>query len=362
MRRNDVAYWERRAAQQTYDYMESAEDLAKDLQTTYRKASRWIDSQSRRIFEKFRSKYALSEKKARALISRIASGPEIDGAMKAMEIYGTNDAEYWEAVKTLDSAAYASRIRRLRDLQNEINITMQSVFDQERVASQAFYTDVAQEGYYRTIFDIQQRAGCGFSFARISEDDIDRILHIKWAGGNYSSRIWGNTQKLAMSLKEELLVNFITGRTEREASRIIADAFAVGAFNARRLVRTESNFVSSEATALAYKEAEVEKYRYVATLDLRTSKVCRALDGQEFLVSERKVGTNCPPMHPWCRSTTIAAPTAEELASMQRRGRDPVTGRSIIIPASMTYKDWYAAYVEGNEEALAIEKALRKRG
>ena len=92
---------------------------------------------------------------------------------------------------------------------------------------------------------------------------------------------------------------------------------------ARRLVRTESAFVSGEVTAQAYEEAEITKYRYVATLDLRTSEICRELDGQEFAIKDRKVGVNYPPMHPWCRLTTIAAPTAEELANMKRRAVGP---------------------------------------
>jgi SPP1 gp7 family putative phage head morphogenesis protein len=361
MRRNDVKYLERRAAQQTYDYMERAEDLARDLARIYQKASVWITEQSNRIFEKYRSKYGLTEKKARALLTKIITQPDIDRLINVMEAHAKGDAAYAEALKELDSAAYASRIRRFRDLQNELDITMTQIFDQEKTKTRAFYTDIAQEQYYRSIFDVQQRAGVGFSFARISEDDIDRILHIKWAGGNYSSRAWGNTQKLAKILREELLVSFITGRTEREVARIISDSFNSGAMKARRLVRTESNFVSSEATALAYQEAQIEKYRYVATLDLRTSRICRELDGQEFPVSARKVGTNCPPMHPWCRSTTIAAPTEEELKSMQRRGREPVSGKSILVPASMTYRDWYKIYVEPNPEALQLEGQIWKK-
>jgi hypothetical protein len=85
MRRNDVKYWERRAAQQTYDYMERAEDLARDLARIYQKASVWITEQSNRIFEKYRSKYGLTEKKARALLTKIITQPDIDRLINVME-------------------------------------------------------------------------------------------------------------------------------------------------------------------------------------------------------------------------------------------------------------------------------------
>ena len=45
-----------------------------------------------------------------------------------------------------------------------------------------------------------------------------------------------------------------------------------------------------------------EEYRYVSTLDSRTSAVCRNLDGQVFKYNEGPT----PPQHFGCRSTTVA--------------------------------------------------------
>ena len=180
---------------------------------------------------------------------------------------------------------------------------------------------------------------------------VDRILKSKWSGKNYSKRIWSNTQALANDVQEELLINFLTGRTDREAAEVIRNKFGTGAMEARRLIRTESCFVAGEMTAKAYEEADIERYRYVATLDLRTSQICRELDGKVFLLKDKKAGTNYPPMHPWCRSTTIATWSDEELAGMKRRARDPVTGKTYTVPANMTYKEWYKQYVEGKPEA-----------
>ena len=182
-----------------------------------------------------------------------------------------------------------------------------------------------------------------------------------WSGQNYSKRIWKNTQGLANTVKEELLINLLTGRTNREVAEIIANKFASGAAKARRLVRTESNFISSELNHEAYKEAGIEEYQYLATLDLRTSEICRELDGKIFKVSERKVGVNCNPMHPWCRSTTIPVVDREFLNDGTRSARDPVTGEVIKVPASMNYKEWYEKYVEGSSEAKTAEKKLKNK-
>ena len=182
---------------------------------------------------------------------------------------------------------------------------------------------------------------------------------MNWSGSHYSQRIWKNTQELSETLKQELLVSLLTGRTDRETSEVIMNRCGAGAMQARRLVRTESCFLSGELTARSYEECGIEKYRYLATLDLRTSKICRELDGKIFSMKDRKAGKNYPPMHPWCRSTTISVIDEDELRNMKRRAYDPKTGRTETVPANMTYDQWYKKYVKGNAQAEAEEKSVQ---
>lgn len=114
-------------------------------------------------------------------------------------------------------------------------------------------------------------------------------------------------------------------------------------------MRTESAYVENAAQARAYDEAGIEKYRFVAALDKRTSEVCATLDGKVFELSKAKAGTNYPPMHPFCRSTTIADFGDEELAGLERRAKDE-NGNTVKVPADMTYQEWYGKYVEGIEQ------------
>lgn len=68
-------------------------------------------------------------------------------------------------------------------------------------------------------------------------------------------------------------------------------------------------------------------------------------------MSEAAPGKNYPPLHPWCRSTTILYVSEELLAGMKRRAYDPSTGKTMIVQANMTYKEWFEKYV-GKEKAL----------
>ena len=140
--------------------------------------------------------------------------------------------------------------------------------------------------------------------------------------------------------------------------KIIANKFDQGIFEARRLVRTEAAFVSGELNAEAYEECDLQKYQFLATLDLRTSEICRSLDGKRFFLKDRQVGKNYPPMHPWCRSTTIAVISEDDIKKLKRRALNPETGRTELVPASMTYGEWYKKYVKDNPKAKGQEKAI----
>ena len=184
---------------------------------------------------------------------------------------------------------------------------------------------------------------------------------IPWSGKHYSERLWKNSKTLTKAIKEELLIDLITGRPENEAVKIIANKFDQGIFEARRLVRTEAAFVSGELNAEAYEECDLQKYQFLATLDLRTSEICRSLDGKRFFLKDRQVGKNYPPMHPWCRSTTIAVISEGDIKKLKRRALNPETGRTELVPASMTYAEWYKKYVKDNPKAKGQEKAIQNK-
>lgn len=97
----------------------------------------------------------------------------------------------------------------------------------------------------------------------------------------------------------------------------------------------ENNIAEIES----YKEADIEKYVFLATLDSKTCPICGDLDGKIFCVKDAKIGLNLPPMHKDCRCTTIAyMGDGEEL--INRRARDPVTGKNYVLDKNINYSNW----------------------
>tara|TARA_Y100001956_G_scaffold3132_1_gene3087 strand:- start:961 stop:2115 length:1155 start_codon:yes stop_codon:yes gene_type:complete len=75
--------------------------------------------------------------------------------------------------------------------------------------------------------------------------------------------------------------------------------------DAERVVRTATNHVTTQARARLYEDNEdiVYGYRIVATIDTRTSTICKTLDGKVVKLTARV--QPLPPFHPNCRTTTV---------------------------------------------------------
>ena len=167
----------------------------------------------------------------------------------------------------------------------------------------------------------------------------------------------------------ELLAGFLTGRSYRKTAKAVEEEMAVRAFEARRLVRTESTYIANQAELEGYKECGIDKYRFLATLDMRTSEMCAAMDGKVFEVSEAETGKNLPPLHPWCRSSTVPEIDGKAEQGMKTRtARDPKTGKPYTVPADMTYGEWkrsvndkYGAGTWENERKKAINAGSDKK-
>lgn len=352
-------YWQERAVWNMYNSMEEAEGIADEVAKVYMQSSKYLQLHMENIFEKYKKEHRLSDAEARLLLEN-ADSMKVQELIRKLE-NGEESRSKKELLAELEAPAYQARIERLDRLQSQIDDIMQRVYGQEQKISTAFYESFAKQAYYRSIFEVQKNTGVNFQFEHVSEKQISRVLSMNWSGKHYSERIWKNTEGLAKELKTELLVSLITGRTDRETAEVIEQKFACGAKNARRLIRTESSFLHGELAAASYRECGIEKYQFLATLDLRTSKICRSMDMKVFALKERKTGVNYPPMHPWCRSTTVAVIEGEDLERLKRSAYNPSSGRIEKVPASMTYEQWYEKYVKGNQEALNEEKAIKNQ-
>lgn len=105
------------------------------------------------------------------------------------------------------------------------------------------------------------------------------------------------------------------------------------------LVRTSINQVANAASQQVYEGNQdiTKKYRYIATLDTRTSAICRALDSREFEYGKGPL----PPQHFNCRSTTVPVIDykALDIPPPPEGKRASMDGP---VPGNETYGQWLA--------------------
>jgi SPP1 gp7 family putative phage head morphogenesis protein len=101
------------------------------------------------------------------------------------------------------------------------------------------------------------------------------------------------------------------------------------------LVRTSINQVANSASQQVYEANQdiTKKYRYVATLDSRTSSICAALDGREFEYGKGPM----PPQHFNCRSTTVPIIDPDILPPSTIAKRASADGP---VPINTSYGQW----------------------
>ena len=337
-------YWTKRKANLIYEQMDKAEKQADKFDKVYKESKAYLDKQINKVFDKFQRDYGLSERDARHVLKNMKDQKDLNELRKVLEAR-PNDPNIQRLLADLDSPAYAYRMKRLERLNDDLDRMRESIYHSEKKGSDSFYSDLMKDSYYKATFDLQQQTGLAYSFSDLPETEIKRLRGLKWTGEAYSDRIWSNTGALASSVKDELLVSLMTGRSVRDTSQAIAERFEAGQNKARRLVRTESAFFHNQMELLSYEDAEITKYKFVAVLDKRTSHICQEHDNKVYNTADAVPGVNYPPLHPWCRSTTIAHDDDIEYSKLERRARNPETGKVEYVPADMSYKEWYDKYV-----------------
>ena len=339
-------YWDNRAAKRLIEAEKQSNDYIKKVKKIYSKANDDIKKELANVYKNYSKETGIDVHTLKILLSKEVT----DEFWKTLKGQG---------LKKYVQANYKSRINRLEQIQGQLYAKAKEIYKEELNTVYGHYRSVINESYNKTIYDTQIGTGYDFTFNKLDDKMIETVLNTKWYGGNYSSRIWGNTDMLANRVSETIGGALISGKPYYKTANEIADIFGVAQYYAERLVRTETNHFNAEAEALAYKELGVEKYVFVATLDNRTSKMCQEHDGKIYDFKDMETGVNYPPLHPNCRSTTRGYLGEEDEKTLKRRARNPVTGKTEIID-NISYSEWKKQHV--NNTVPEFKKNIIQNG
>lgn len=358
MAREPINYWEKRSTELMKRLEKGTENTINSLIKAYEQATKDINREITKIFQNYAKDTGLTKETLQQLLTKKESEVYYKNLLEVINNNITDENIKKKLLAKYNAPAYSYRISRYEALQQNIDVELKKLANIEQQITEIRYVDTIQEGYYHTIFDIQNGTGIGFSFSQLDKKTINLLLHENWIdNANFSQRIWDNSEKLGEYLKTQLTADSMSGKSIQKIAKELSEYMNVGLYNAIRLVRTEVNHFANEAEMLSYEELEIEKYRFIATLDNRTCEHCAALDNRVFKVKERKPSKNYPPIHANDRCTTVAEFDDDVLDGLQRRARDE-DGKPILVSQDTSYKDWYNKYV--NKEEGIIDNIFNK--
>gem|GEM_PF-1071971 len=340
----------------------SADETLAQLQTAYAKASKEIQGEIRRLYERYGDEHGLSYADAIKYIDqsdyrewRMSLADYVDRINK------TGDEEL---LRELDTLSTRSRVTRLETVQTAVKVNAAELAQKGQDAVTQLLSDTYTDTYYRAAYDMQMGVGMGSTLEMLSPGAVAKAVSYPWSGADYSKRIWDNADRMTSTLQATITQGLIQGKDIRQMTKAITDATGASVYNAERLVRTETAYAVESAELKSYADDGITQYEILAALDERTCKICGGHDGEVHDTDKAVVAKNYPPYHARCRCTTIAHFSQEQLDEWGDTGpsvrfaRD-AEGKGVMLPADTKYNDWFDQYVKADKAYATKVKAYQ---
>ena len=285
---------------------------------------------------------------------------------KILALLGRSDARILERLLATDMSALtrARQEELLRDIREIVTSVYTDATGQLQIDLEAYakYESEYQLDLFKTVVPVS------LDYVAPAADQIVAAVNSRPFQGRLLKEWYRDLEEGAFRrLRDTIRMGVVEGRTVEQMVRDIrgsaANGYKDGILETNRrvaeaTVRTSVAHTNNAARDVFYgRNARLLKgVQWSATLDGRTSAVCRARDGQVYPVDS---GPR-PPAHPNCRSSTI--PVLKSLRELGISGIDlPVGTRASMdgqVAADTTYDSWLRRQpVEFQDDVLGKAKA-----
>lgn len=264
-------------------------------------------------------------------------------------------------LKKLENASARVHISRLEAIQLEIQQQLELLFGNQIDEIDDLLKRVTGGGYTRTAYEIQRGLGLGWDMTALDQRKLESLTAKPWTtdGRTFRDRCWTNKNELVHTLHTQMVQGMLRGDSPEKVIQALQKQFGVSRYKARRLVHTETSYFNACSTLQTYKDLGIARIEIIETLDSRTCETCGGLDGTVIPLAQYAPGVTVPPFHPNCRGTT--APYYDDMDG-ERAARN-AGGEVYYVPASMSYADWKAIFVDGGgKDGLTVAYGLGKIG
>ena len=217
------------------------------------------------------------------------------------------------------------------------------------------------------LLDYNELAGFNLFSSVLPETSIERLVDSAQLEGA-TVKAWNNGLNADQKkrLERELKIGVSLGETTPMLAQRIVQALQKNKRDATAIALTGAGAIVSEIRQAFFEANDdvIKCYKYQATLDTRTSELCRAYDGLTWDKDYKPIGHEFPFRKPRvnthfnCRSTIIPVTKSwDELGIEGMDGANDRTRSSMngYVPQDMTFNDWLKT-----QSPETIEKTLGK--
>lgn len=225
-----------------------------------------------------------------------------------------------EYIRRMYSRAYKNIEEDIKKLYNELNengsLTTTELYQYDRYQAllesikieigvikntlTKHMTEVLSNAYKDAFGMSEEMLGADSPWGIQNQKMLESMLKTKWAGSNYSQRIWKNTNAIAKRIESDVATALTQGKNPRMLAKQIQKDFNVAFYAADRLVRTELARAQNQGQLDSYKNQGIKRVKWSAANDDRTCGICKKYDEKIFEIDK------CPIiLHPNCRCTPL---------------------------------------------------------
>nr|DAS16806.1 MAG TPA: minor capsid protein [Caudoviricetes sp.] len=354
---SSLEYWKKRYEEEMERAMHQADGPKKDLRKYADTVMRRLEKDINDWYQRYANENGMSLADAKKqLDARELKAFNMD--LEEYRAIAERDELSEEHKKMLKQASARQQLDRVQELYINTVQELESWAKYQDSTISDLLSNVYESSNYRTAWMTQSMKGQYDMYAQVDHRTIQRIIDSPWTpdGKNFSARIWDNRKQLATSLQNDFIQALIAGDGTATMSEAIAKRMNTSYNNANRLVETELARVHSQAFMDCMDELDIDAVEILATLDGKTSPICRRMDGKYVRCKDAKPGITIPPFHCHCRSTTV--PYIPAVYGTERAARDPKTGKTVFVDGELKYEDWKREYV--GEFGGEVEKQPKK--